>query len=96
MPLSGKQSRAWAKMPRRAWGRARRAALDRDGWRCQTCGKAGRLEVHHLKPLEHGGKPFDPSNLTTICREDHIRIHDGQPHAEPDPDLAALAEALLK
>jgi hypothetical protein len=24
--------------------------LDRDGWRCQDCGSAERLEVHHLNP----------------------------------------------
>ena len=70
-------------------------ALDRDGWRCQTCGRAGRLEVHHLKSLDHGGKPFELDNLRTLCREHHIRIHDGIPHPKPDSALMALAEELL-
>ena len=58
------------------------------------CGKAGRLEVHHIKPLEHGGKPFELSNLRTLCREHHIRIHGGEPHTV-DPGYAALVQELL-
>ena len=94
-PLSGRQSAAWAKMSRRAWARARRAALDRDGRRCTACGRAGRLEVHHLRSLDHGGKPFDLDNLRTLCREHHIRIHDGEPHPEPNREFLALVQELL-
>ena len=39
----------------RTWARIRREVLDRDGWRCQTCGKPGRLEVDHILPLHLGG-----------------------------------------
>ena len=28
----------------------RKLAKDRDGWRCVKCGRAGRLEVDHIKP----------------------------------------------
>ncbi len=70
------------------------AALDRDRWRCQKCGKAGILEVHHIKPLEDGGKPYDLSNTLTLCRGDHIRIHGGTPHT-PDPGYAALIQGML-
>ena len=64
----------------------RRAALDRDRWRCQAegCGRAGLLEVHHVTPLEHGGKPYSLSNTLTLCRGDHIRIHGGIPHMIPE------------
>ena len=101
MPSSG--SKHWVPINRRRWARVRREALDRDGWRCQeglnpqfkpSCGKAGRLEVHHIKPLEHGGKPFELDNLRTLCREHHIRIHGGKPHAV-DPGYAALVQELL-
>ena len=49
----------------RRWAMVRRLALDRDGWRCQNpgCGKAGRLEVDHVRPLQHGGELFDLGNL---------------------------------
>ena len=93
MPSSG-SSRHWAKINRRRWAGVRMAALDRDRWRCQECGKAGLLEVHHVTHLEHGGKPYALSNTTTLCRSDHIRIHGGIPHT-PDPGYAALVQELL-
>ena len=39
-----------------------------------SAGKAGALEVHHVKELAHGGTN-DLSNLQVLCREDHIAIH---------------------
>ena len=57
------------------WERTRRAAFERDGWRCRACGRAGRLEAHHVRPLERGGDPFDPDNLETLCRSCHIDLH---------------------
>ena len=39
------------------------------GRRCGKCGKAGALEVHHVKELAHGGTN-DLSNLQVLCRED--------------------------
>lgn len=56
----------------RRWAAARRAVLDRDGWRCTRCGRAGRLEVDHIQPLASGGAPFALSNLRTLCRGCHI------------------------
>ena len=92
MPSSG--SRQWAKIKRRRWAGVRLVTLHRDSWRCQECGKAGLLQVHHLVALEHGGKPYSLSNTTTLCREHHIRIHAGIPHT-PDPGYAALVQELL-
>ena len=57
---------------KRAWRRLRLQILERDGYRCRTCGRAGRLEVDHIKPLRHGGDEYDPGNLQSLCREDHI------------------------
>ena len=34
--------------------------LERAGWRCERCGKAGRLEVHHVRPLHKGGAAVRP------------------------------------
>ena len=53
------------------WEQARLAALERDGWRCVQCGKAGRLEVDHIKGLEEGGAPYDLDNLQTLSRDCH-------------------------
>ena len=52
----------------RRWTAVRRAAFERDGWRCVECGKAGRLEADHIVPLKRGGDPWDPANLQSLCR----------------------------
>ena len=56
------------------WSRARRLTLKRDGYRCAGCGKAGRLEVHHVRELAKGGAPYAPENLKTVCRGCHIAL----------------------
>ena len=60
------------RLNRRLWAHARRAALERDGWRCRDCGRAGRLEVDHVQPLDQGGQPFELANLRTLCRVCHL------------------------
>ena len=57
------------------WRRLRLAILERDGWRCKRCGRAGMLEVHHRKAIAEGGDASDPANLETICRGCHIQHH---------------------
>ena len=52
----------------RRWRKFRLEVLDRDGWRCVRCGKAGALEVDHIVGLEVGGKAFDAGNCQTLCR----------------------------
>ena len=49
----------------------RKLAKDRDGWRCVKCGRAGRLEVDHIKPVHHNGAMWELSNLQTLCRFCH-------------------------
>ena len=58
-----------------AWDRARRAVLDRDGWRCVECGSPVDLEAHHLQPIGRGGEPYALGNLATLCRGCHIGEH---------------------
>ena len=77
------------------WRGARRAALERDGWRCVKCGKAGRLEVDHIQPLHKGGAPFDLGNLRTLCRGCHIaRTAQDKRKASMTPAWAALVNEL--
>ena len=60
---------------RKRWAGVRRRVLDRDGWRCVTCGKAGRLECDHKVPmfrLAEGADPYDLDNLQTLCRKCHL------------------------
>ena len=75
-------SRHHAAIPSRVWDRARRLALQRDGHRCQRCGRAGILEVHHLVALEDGGSALDLANLETLCQKCHIDHH--RPEISPE------------
>ena len=55
------------------WTAIRRKALDRDGWRCVACGKAGVLEVDHILRVEDFPKlEYDLANLQALCRACHI------------------------
>ena len=51
-----------------------RQVIERDGWRCQVCGRMQRLQVHHQQFRGHSGNDED-QNLITLCVECHARIH---------------------
>ena len=87
-------SRHHARMPSRRWERVRRRVLERDGWRCRRCGKAGRLEVDHVVPVEAGGDPWDPSNLQTLCRGCHIAKSRAEGTQPESPERAAWRQVL--
>jgi hypothetical protein len=57
------------------WAQTRDSVLARDGYRCQSRlpDHSGTLQVHHVVPLRHGGKPLDDHNLVTLCRHHHQR-----------------------
>ena len=74
-----------------AWERLRRQAFDRDGRRCQQCGRAGRLEAHHVVELGHGGTN-DQNNLLTLCRACHIDGHRRERPKGGDEWLAVVRE----
>ena len=81
------------------WKRVRRAAIERDGYRCRACGKAaGRFEVDHIIPLAAGGAPFDLENTQTLCRPCHFQKstldRGGVPHV-PDAAWMRLKAELL-
>lgn len=54
--------------------------LDRDGYQCQHCkgrSKDDRLEVHHIVFRSNGGSD-EESNLITLCKTCHNRVHMGE------------------
>jgi 5-methylcytosine-specific restriction endonuclease McrA len=55
----------------------RNKALARDGWRCQDCGTAQNLQVHHMKPRSQLGGDVTP-NLITLCAACHGQRHGRQ------------------
>ena len=61
----------------RAWKRIRDRYASRHPF-CEECQRKGLLrpveEVHHKVPLSEGGT-HDESNLVSLCKECHARIH---------------------
>ena len=74
----------------RQWETTRRDVFERDGYRCQQCGKAGRLEAHHVLHLASGGSN-DLANLLTLCRGCHIAIHHAPVNAAWESLVAGIS-----
>lgn len=90
-------SRHHAALHKRRWEAVRQRVLQRDGWRCRDCGKAGRLEVDHVTPLEVGGAAYDETNLAARCGDCHRRKTLTEQGRVPGPRAqawAALVEEL--
>ncbi len=54
--------------------------LERDGWRCQRCGRPTDLQVHHRNPRSRLGDDTEP-NLITLCARCHEETHRHRYHA---------------
>jgi hypothetical protein len=65
------------------WNRRRKDVLERDGFQCQNCGGSGgpngstELHVHHIVPKSKGGR-HNKNNLSTVCKDCHLAIHNGE------------------
>ena len=70
------------------WKRVRRRVLERDNYRCQSCGYYAKSpEIDHIRPIDRGGMPWDLSNLQTLCRACHVRKTAMEnEHHNPDRD----------
>ena len=73
----------------RRWERVRRAVFKRDGYRCQSCGRAGRLECDHVVPLHHGGERYALANLQSLCRGCHVAKTRSENATWSDPEREA-------
>ncbi len=59
---------------RKQWKGVRHAALKRDGFKCTECGRRGRLECHHVKPVRtHPLLAYELSNIAVLCVACHAR-----------------------
>ena len=67
-------SREHKKINQVRWSRVRWAVLRRDKYLCQSCGRAGRLEVDHVTALhlDPSQDAFDLDGLQTLCRTCHL------------------------
>ena len=55
------------------WEKKREERLKKDGYKCQECGTAKNLEVHHITYERLGNE--DINDLITLCKECHENIH---------------------
>jgi 5-methylcytosine-specific restriction endonuclease McrA len=69
-----RQKRPRLKLDPEEYNSLRNRVLERDGWRCQSCGSSKDLHVHHLnKRSELGDDALD--NLITLCASCHRQRH---------------------
>jgi 5-methylcytosine-specific restriction endonuclease McrA len=64
------------------WDVLRRLVLKRDDYKCRICAASNTiLDAHHIIPVVNHG-PNWPTNLITLCRKCHKKIH---PHMRDKP-----------
>jgi 5-methylcytosine-specific restriction endonuclease McrA len=51
-----------------------RQVFERDNWRCQNCGRASELQIHHIQFRSHLGEDHE-GNLVTLCAACHRELH---------------------
>ena len=56
------------------YGQLRIRTLQRDGWKCQSCGSGINLQVHHLRFRGRLGSDV-ADNLITLCADCHSKEH---------------------
>ena len=66
--------RTRVKLDPEAYAQLCRQVLERDSWKCQNCGRASQLQVHHLRFRSALGDD-DIENLITLCFFCHEEIH---------------------
>jgi len=71
---SGRAKQRALRSDAEAYRQLRQAVLERDGWRCQSCGILRNLEVHHKQFRSHLGEN-SKENLITLCSHCHSRCH---------------------
>lgn len=57
-----------------AYSELRQQVLQRDRWRCQRCGTASPLQVHHIQSRGRQGDDGE-ENLITLCATCHQDAH---------------------
>ena len=92
--MAGPGSRLHRAINPRRWAAVRRAVFQRDGYRCRACGRAGRLECDHIRPLRKGGDPYALANCQALCRDCH-KAKSARESTKPDPERERWKALLL-
>jgi 5-methylcytosine-specific restriction endonuclease McrA len=74
-PLTGNRpKRPRLKLEPEPYRQLCRKVLERDGWRCQSCGQIEGLQVHHIHPRSRLGDDT-AENLIALCVLCHQKAH---------------------
>jgi len=96
----------WVNTSHTGWSGIRHEVLIRDKFTCQWCGficsvkelkcKSDKLQVHHIRFKSEGGSNHT-SNLITLCRRCHNKVHDGSLHlnVRPSPEWIEFMKKLI-
>ena len=84
------------RIDRKRWARLRQEVLDRDKWRCVTCGRRGRLEVDHKLAMRFGGEVYALENLQSLCRSCHFEKSALENAGEPESEERAEWREFVK
>jgi len=71
-----RRKRSGRRLRPEAYKQLRQQILERDGWRCQHCGRREQLEVHHIRFRAQLGADNE-ANLITLCTGCHRKAHVG-------------------
>jgi 5-methylcytosine-specific restriction endonuclease McrA len=69
-----------------------REVLERDGWRCQWCGRMENLQVHHIQWRSRLGDDVE-ENLITLCCSCHGLIHGATSNRIPNDSDRSSSKA---
>jgi 5-methylcytosine-specific restriction endonuclease McrA len=64
----------------RRWKIRRLQAIKKANYKCESCGKKCKLEVHHKTYDNLGNEPDE--DLEALCRECHIKHHNPNPEKQ--------------
>jgi 5-methylcytosine-specific restriction endonuclease McrA len=62
------------RLPEKEYALLCKAILQRDGWKCRSCGFRSGLHVHHITFRSQQGTD-EASNLITLCSSCHRGVH---------------------
>jgi hypothetical protein len=49
--------------------------IERRGEKCEQCGFAGPVILHHIKPVSDGGSEYQQDNMVLLCKPCHDKEH---------------------
>ncbi|MCH6554789.1 MAG: HNH endonuclease [Acidobacteria bacterium] len=73
-PLLPRRSGPRLRLDPESYRRLCKQVLERDGWRCQHCGRLTQLQVHHVSPRSRLGDDVE-QNLIALCASCHQGAH---------------------